>query len=86
VFGIGAFQSANEGGFAGGGVEAAQRRRRGAEFRGFQRIAQRRTAVIQQHVAQQPRAQRRQWVGDRPQQPAQHDVSLVAQVFGVIQG
>ena len=85
VFGVGAFQTADEGRFAGGGVEPAQRRRRRAEFGGFQRVAQRRTAVVQQHIAQQPRPQRRQRIGDRPQQPAQHDVSLVAQIFAVVQ-
>ena len=41
--------------FAGGGVEAAQRRGRGAQFRGFQGIAQRRAAVVQQHIAQRAR-------------------------------
>jgi len=47
VFGIGTFQATNESGFTGRGVEAAQRRGRGAEFGGFQRVPQRRTAVVQ---------------------------------------
>jgi len=86
VFGVGTLQPTDEGGLAGGGVETAQRRRRGAEFGGFQGVAQRRTAVVQQHVAQQPRPQGRQRVGDRSQQPAQHDMRLIARVFGAIQG
>ncbi len=38
VFGVGAFQAANEGGLARGGIETAHRRRRGAKFGSFQRV------------------------------------------------
>ena len=85
VFRVGAFQPADEGGFTAGRIKTAHRRWGRAQFGGFQRMAQRRTAVIQQHIAEQPRPQGRQRIGNRPQQPAQHDMSLVMQMFRIVQ-
>ena len=52
VVGTGTLQAADEGGFAAIVIKSAQRRRGTTQAAGLQRVAQRRTAVIQKNIAE----------------------------------
>lgn len=43
-------------------------------------------AVVSQHIAEQPGAQRGQRIGDRAQQPAEHDMGLPIEIVAAVHG